>query len=76
MKATVPVSGDPIIPTEYGPEPDWHGVVARIGIPVIHRTFITRQEAETWVHVEMRHQGVHAKGTIAYATACPYCNRN
>lgn len=65
-----------MIPTERGPDVDWHGSVTQDPETVIHRTFVTREETEKWVYSEMKLRGVSVRGTIAQATTCPMCKRN
>ncbi len=64
------------IATERGPDADWHGTISLPDVPHLHRTFVTREETEGWVHKMMKVYGVHAKGTIAFATSCPFCRWN
>lgn len=65
-----------VFPTEWGPDPDWHGYVETPDFDPAHRSFFLKEEAEEWVYDKMKSRGVFSKGTVAYGTACPPCRKN
>lgn len=78
MPVRQPTETGPLIPTEYGPDNDWHGAIHlfvnhRL---VVHRTFIDHDEAEGWVMEQLHEFGPPYGGTVSPAPLCPFCRWN
>ncbi len=66
-----------IIVTEYGPDCDWHAAITtKTHLLIWHKTFLEREDADSWVEGQLHIRGTDVMGVVAMATICPFCRRN